>query len=563
MPNKIFKTTFKKSTSMKKPIFILFLSILAIYLAKQASSCTIIAVGKKASNDGSVIVSHTDCGDNSRFKVMQGRKFSKGSLASVYWGLQDVRQPLDSMGKIIGYIPQVEQTYTYIRSAYSHINEFQLAIGESTMSQREELKIKREESKQIITIEQAQIFALERCKTAREALELITKLLDTYGFLPSCVDESDILAIADPNEVWILEVFSVGPGWEPGKGKPGAIWAAQRLPDDHATIIANWSIIKEINIKDKANFMASSNYMSAGIERGWYDPASGKPFVWQDVYSPLPREWATSRLWMFYSKYAPGIKDMPDRALKSPFDTQNPYIQYVEPLSLYPFSCIPAEKISVQDVMAMQRSTFDGTIYDMSKHPAYFIPDGKGGMKYSNMATPFPTRNLRELLGITWRRNVARGGYGMVAQLRSWLPNEIGGVYWVYLDNQAVGPYLPVYCGVQQMPESYAIFDPDQFDDASAKWTYDEVDNLLYLNWQEGFKIVKAEQAALEESFYSEMGLETDTFQAMLKEDRLKALQAITAKVEERATRNVETYRKLRKTLLTKFTNNRQGINFQ
>jgi len=548
---------------MKKPIFILFLSILAIYLAKQASSCTIIAVGKKASNDGSVIVSHTDCGDNSRFKVMQGRKFSKGSLAPVYWGLQDVRQPLDSMGKIIGYIPQVEQTYTYIRSAYSHINEFQLAIGESTMSQREELKIKREESKQIITIEQAQIFALERCKTAREALELITKLLDTYGFLPSCVDESEILAIADPNEVRILEVFSVGPGWEPGKGKPGAIWAAQRLPDDHATIIANWSIIKEINIKDKANFMASSNYMSAGIERGWYDPASGKPFVWQDVYSPLPREWATSRLWMFYSKYAPGIKDMPDRALKSPFDTQNPYIQYVEPLSLYPFSCIPAEKISVQDVMAMQRSTFDGTIYDMSKHPAYFIPDGKGGMKYSNMATPFPTRNLRELLGITWRRNVARGGYGMVAQLRSWLPNEIGGVYWVYLDNQAVGPYLPVYCGVQQMPESYAIFDPDQFDDASAKWTYDEVDNLLYLNWQEGFKIVKAEQAALEESFYSEMGLETDTFQAMLKEDRLKALQAITAKVEERATRNVETYRKLRKTLLTKFTNNRQGINFQ
>jgi dipeptidase len=548
---------------MKRLTYISFLSFLIIILAKPASSCTIIAVGKKASKDGSVIVSHTDCGDNSRFKVMQGRKFPKGSMAPVYWGLQDVRQPLDSLGKVIGYIPQVEQTYTYIRSAYSHINEFQLAIGESTMSQREELKIKREESKQIITIEQAQIFALERCKTAREALDLITKLLDTYGFLPSCVDESEILAIADPNEVWILEVFSVGPGWEPGKGKPGAIWAAQRLPDNHATLIANWSIIKEINIKDKANFRASSNYMSEAIERGWYNPASGKPFIWQEVYSPLPREWATSRLWMFYSKYAPSIQDMPDRNLKSPFDTQNPYIQYVEPLSLYPFSCVPVEKISVQDVMAMQRSTFDGTIYDMSKHPAYFVPDGKGGMKYSNMATPFPTRNLRELLGITWRRNVARGGYGMVAQLRSWLPNEIGGVYWVYLDNQAVGPYLPVYCGVQQMPESYATFDPDQFDDASAKWTYDEVDNLLYLNWQEGYKIVKAEQTALEEGFFNEMELETAELQAMLKEDHEKALKAITAKINERAARNVETYRNLRKTLLTKFTNNRQGINFQ
>ncbi|NTW24810.1 MAG: peptidase [Lentimicrobium sp.] len=548
---------------MKKLISCCFITVLLLGLHSSTSGCTIIAVGKKASKDGSVIVSHTDCGDNSRFKVMKGQKFPKGAMAPVYWGLQDVRQPLDSMGKVIGYIPQVEQTYTYIRSAYSHINEYQLAIGESTLSQREELKIKREESKQIITIEQAQIFALERCKTAREALELITHLLDTYGFLPSCVDESECLAIADPNEVWILEVFSVGPGWEPGKGKPGAIWAAQRLPDDHATLIANWSIIKEINIKDKANFKASSNYMSEAIERGWYNPASGKPFIWQDAYAPLPREWATSRLWMFYSRYAPSIKDMPDRSLKSPFDTQNPYVQYVEPLSLYPFSCNPVEKISVQDVMAMQRSTFDGTIYDMSKHPAYFVPDGKGGMKYSNMATPFPTRNLRELLGITWRRNVARGGYGMVAQLRSWLPNEIGGIYWVYLDNQAVGPYLPVYSGVQQMPASYATFNPDEFDDASAKWTYDEVDNLLYLNWQEGFKLVKAEQLALETAFFEEIQLEEAVLASQLKENRELALQTISGKVEERATRNVEVYRKLRKTLLTKFTNNRQGINFQ
>ncbi|PKP04273.1 MAG: peptidase [Bacteroidetes bacterium HGW-Bacteroidetes-9] len=548
---------------MKKLKLILLIAILAFGFTNQTKACTIIAVGKKASKDGSVIVSHTDCGDNSRFKVMHGRKFPKGSMAPVYWGLQDVRQPLDSMGKIIGYIPQVEQTYTYIRSAYSHINEYQLAIGESTMSQREELKIVREESKQIITIEQAQIFALERCKTAREALELITHLLDTYGFLPSCVDESECLAIADPNEVWILEVFSVGPGWVPGNGKPGAIWAAQRLPDDNATLIANWSIIKEINLKDKDNFRASSNYKSVAIERGWYNPDSGKPFIWQDAYAPIPREWATSRLWMFYSKYAPEIKDMPDRNLKSPFDTQNPYIQYVEPLSLYPFSCKPVEKISVQDVMAMQRYTFEGTIYDMSKHPAYYVPDGKGGMKYSNMATPFPTRNMRELLGITWRRNVARGGYGMVAQLRSWLPDEIGGIYWVYLDNQAVGPYLPIYCGIQQIPDSYATFDPDQFDDASAKWTYDEVDNLLYLNWQEGFKLVKAEQSALESAFFDEIQKEEAELQSLLKSNHNQALKQISEKVANRAQQNVDAYRNLRKTLITKFTNNRQGINFQ
>jgi dipeptidase len=199
----------------------------------------------------------------------------------------------------------------------------------------------------------------------------------------------------------------------------------------------------------------------------------------------------------------------------------------------------------------------------MSKHPAYYVPDGKGGMKYSNMATPFPTRNMRELLGITWRRNVARGGYGMVAQLRSWLPDEIGGIYWVYLDNQAVGPYLPIYCGIQQIPDSYATFDPDQFDDASAKWTYDEVDNLLYLNWQGGFKLVKAEQSALESAFFDEIQKEEAELQSLLKSNHNQALKQISEKVANRAQQNVDAYRNLRKTLITKFTNNRQGINFQ
>lgn len=548
---------------MKTLPLLLFIQFFILSFTLPAKSCTIIAVGKKASSDGSVIVSQTDCGDNSRFVVMPARRYAKGSMAPVYWGLQDVRQPLDSMGAIIGYIPQAEQTYSYIRSAYSHINEHQLAIGESTMSQRDELKIVRKESRQIMTIEQAQIFALERCKTAREALGLITHLLDTYGFLPSCVDESECLAIADPDEVWILEVFSVGPGWTPESGKPGAIWAAERLADDQATLVANWSIIKTINPADTENFRVSSNYMSEAVEHGWYDPASGKPFVWQDVYAPLPREWATSRLWMFYSKYAPYLKDIPDRTLKSPYDTQNPYIQYVEPLSLYPFSCVPATKISVRDVMAMQRCTFEGTIYDMSKDPSYFLPDGKGGIKYSPMATPFPTRNLRELLGITWRRNVARGGYGMVAQLRSWLPDEIGGIYWTYLDNQAVSPYLPIYCGVQAIPDSYSVYNPDEFDDASAKWTFDEVDNLLYLNWQEGFKLVKAEQTRLENEFFAQLEEEESALSKQLAENHTKALRLITEKVKQRADTNVEAYKKLRKLLLTKFTNNRQGINFQ
>ncbi len=214
---------------------VLFSSI----LSHKAFSCTDIVVGKKASTDGSVIISHTDCGDDCRVRVVPGRTFKKGEKAPVYWGIQDVNRPLDDFGEIIGYIPQVEKTYTYFHSAYPHMNEFQLAIAESTISQRKELKIKREESKQIRTIEQAQIFALQRCKKAKNAIKLIGALMDKYGFLSSCVNESEILCIADPDEIWVIEVFCVGPGWTPENGKPGAIWAAQRVPDDHVLIVPN------------------------------------------------------------------------------------------------------------------------------------------------------------------------------------------------------------------------------------------------------------------------------------------------------------------------------------
>ncbi len=133
----------------------------------------------------------------------------------------------------------------------------------------------------------------------------------------------------------------LGINWEPGTGKPGVIWAAQRVPDDHALVIPNWSIIKQIDIKDTANFRASSNYMQEAIDRGWYNPESGMPFIWQDAYSPVPREWATSRFWMFYATYAPNLKDLPNRYTDDPFAGEDQYTQYVEPLSIYPFSVRP------------------------------------------------------------------------------------------------------------------------------------------------------------------------------------------------------------------------------
>ena len=179
--------------------------------------CTIIAVGKNASADGSVIISHTDCGADCRIRVVHGKTFEKGALADVHWGIQDIHRPLDDFGDVIGTIPQVEKTFTYFHSAYPHMNEHQLAIAESTTSQREELKVDMATCKQIMTVEQAMVFALQRFKSARDATAFIGHLMGKYGFLPSCVGESETLVIGDTEEIWIFEVFSVGSRLGPGE----------------------------------------------------------------------------------------------------------------------------------------------------------------------------------------------------------------------------------------------------------------------------------------------------------------------------------------------------------
>jgi len=522
---------------------------------RRAEACTIVVAGKKATVDGSVITSHTDACDNSRLVYVPAKKHKRGSMAPVYFGLQDPAIA-HAEWEVIGHIPQVEKTYAYFHSGYSHINEHQLAIGESTTSQREELGVEREDAKQIITVEQAMVFALERCTKAREAVELITFLTEKYGFLPSCGPESETLGIADPDEVWILELYSVGPGWEPDSGEPGALWAAQRLPDDHVSMIPNWSIIKEIDLSRPDWFMASDNYMSIAIEHGWYDPDSGKPFIWQEIYAPLPREWATGRFWLFYSTFCASLKEWPDRYLGAPHEKYDSYHQYVEPLSFYPFSAKPDTILSVQDIMAFQRSTFPGTIYDMTADHNWLVPDEEGGFVKSPLATPFPTPDMRHLLDIDFRRNVSKGGYGMIAQLRGWLPDPIGGIYWFFLDNQHVGAYVPIYTGVQDIHPSYQAWDPKKYSEKSARWAIDFVDNLLYLKWQEAIKDVRAVRDPMEARFFEEMKSIDEKALALHAKNPEKAKKYLTEITLERMEEIHTMYLGLRDQLITKYSNN-------
>ena len=522
--------------------------------------CTIIAVGKKVSADGSVIISHTDCGADNRIRVVHGQNFKNGEMAPVYWGIQDIHRPLDDYGDVLGHIPQVEQTYTYFHSAYPHMNEHQLAIAESTTSQRKELQVDMAVCKQIITVEQAQAFALQRYTSAREATAFIGQLMSQYGFLPSCVGESETLVVGDTEEIWIIEIFSVGSDWDPESGEPGAIWVAQRVPDNHALVVANWSIIKEVNENDPENFIFSTNYKQFAIDKGWFNPEGSKPFILQEVYAPMFREWAANRMWLFYSTYAPEYADWPERKLEDGHMMgYNQYIQYVEPLSVYPTSVKPERKISIQDVMAFQRSTFEGTIYDKTEDYDWYVPDGEGGIKKSPLATPFPSKDMRELLDINNRRNVARpqGFYGMIAQLRGWLPDPIGGIYWVFLDNAYTSPYVPIYAGTQETADCYKNFDPTTYSNKSACWAIDFVDNMLYLKWQDMVQDVWKVRDPYEKQLFEERDHVDQEALALYNKNPEKALEYLTAYSKGKMETVLDIYNGLHDDLIVKYSNSR------
>ncbi|MFC2164157.1 dipeptidase [Acidobacteriota bacterium] len=549
-----------RSFRIIKRIALLALNAILIIapLGYAQDACTDIIVGKMASVDGSVITSHTECCPDCRVFVVPAQTFKKGDKAPVYYRWCDATRPLGDLGDILGNIPQVEKTFAYFHSGYSHMNEHQLAIGESTTFQKDELMVDRHTGQQIMTVDMATVFALQRCKTARSAIQLITSLMEKYGFLPSAGPNSETLCIADPNEAWVLELFSVGFDWEPESGRLGVLWAAQRVPDDHVAVVPNWSIIKEIDLSNPDYFMAAENYQQVAIDYGWYDPDSGKPFIWREVYAPIPKEFAISRLWLFYTTYSPSLKEWPKRKLTTLFSSYNAFYQELEPLSIYPFSVKPEKKLSVQDVIAYQRSVFEGTIYDMTADVDWLVPDAKGGFKKSPLTNPFPRKDMRDLLDITWRRVVSMGGYGMVAQLRSWLPDSIGGVYWYYVDNQYVTTYVPIYAGVQEISPYFKTYDPNKFSEDSAKWVIDLVDNLLHMKWQEAIKDLKAVRDPLEARFFADQPAIEEKALDLYRKDPDAAKNFLTDYTIANMEEVMAMYKKLRNLLITKYTNNKE-----
>ncbi len=414
-------------------------------------NCTVIMVAKGASADGSTMTTHTcDCGAcDWTWRHVPAADHKPGALRKIYHINQYKTWPLEEGLKWDLYkrdytkvdIPQVPHTYAFHHGMFGYMNENQVAISESTIGCQR--KMRNPTPTPAFDITMLTLMAMERSRTAREAIKIMGSLAEEYGY--GFNDSGEMLAVSDPNEVWIFEIMPVGPLWKPGSGKAGAVWCAQRVPDDHVSLCPNESRIGEIDLNNPDYFMASSNVISYATENGYYDPESGKPFDWKKAYNPSegsansnPRR---ARLWRFYDLVAPSQKFSPNT-----------------PNMDYPFSVKPDEKISLQDVMNFTRDKCQGTHLDPVK-----------GIRGGPFRNPNYYRETRLI-------STGSVEYTSLVQCRGWLPNPVGGIVWVAFGLQDTSCYIPLYAGISKLPESFSIGDHWILDRKSARWAFDYVD---------------------------------------------------------------------------------------
>lgn len=449
-------------------------------------NCTTIMVGKLASTDGSVMTSHS-CDGNYRtwLEIFPSAKFEKGVMHPVYMNMLHSESSKD-MTKVTkkGEIPEVAETYAFLNTAYPCLNEKQLAIGETTIYGREDLI--NEEG--MFYIEELQKIALQRCRTAREAIALIGKLAEEYGY----ADLAECITIADPKEVWQLEIAGSGKG----KGKPSALWCAQRIPDDHVGVCANIPRISVINFNDNANFMYSTDLQKNAKKLGYWDGNEPLKF-WKVINDKKP---FAIREYYILSTLAP--------SLNLSFEAEE-----------LPFSVKPEKKLSPRVVMKYFRETYEGTQWDMTKNLVVTVKekdkDGKETEKQvkSPVANNWMSNDLRNLLnelkpGVAERqRTVAISGcsYSHVIQCRDWLPDEVGAVAWFSFDNPGQSPRIPIFSGTLSLPASFLICGQPGYRTDAAIWSFREANRLSTVNWSKGRLLIEPAVKEFEDKGFTEL----------------------------------------------------------
>ncbi len=443
---------------MKKGLII---ALLMLVSGSYAVACTNLLVGKKASTDGSVFVTYS-ADSYALFGELYhwpAAKYPAGSLLDVYdW---------DS-GKFLGQIPQVAETYNVI----GNMNEHQLCIGETTWGGREELQ----DPDGIIDYGSLIYITLQRAKTAREALTVMTDLVEKYGYYSG----GESFSVADKNELWVLEMISKGPN------NKGAVWVAVRIPDDCVSAHANQARIHQFPMNDPANCIYSKDVISFAKEKGYYK-GSDKDFSFSKVYNPL--DWGglracEARVWSFYNQ----VTDNAEQWI--------PYIlgQDPKPMPLY----VKANRLlSAKDMMDMMRDHYEGTVFDPTKD----VSAGAFGSPYRFNPLSFEYEGKK----YSFERPIAtqQTAFTFVAQMRADKPDKIGGILWFGVDDAAFTIYNPMYTCMTEVPECYKTGNGDlvTFSWSSAFWIHNWVAQYAYSRYSQVINDTKPAQDEIENRY--------------------------------------------------------------
>ena len=494
-------------------------------MSSYSMACTNFIVGKDASADGSVICTYNadDYGMFQNLCHYPAAKHAPGEMRKVYdW----------DTNKYHGEIPEASETYNVI----GNINEYQVTIGETTYGGREEMV----DSTGILDYGSLIYIALQRSKSAREAIQVMTSLVETYGYN----SEGETFTICDANEAWIMEMMGKGPG------SKSAVWVAMRIPDNAICAHANQSRITKFNMKDKKNVLYSKDVVKYARQQGWFK-GKDADFSWNEAYAKPDfsgRRFCEARVWSFFNHFS---------------NEMSRYLPYAMGKEVYdapmPLWIVPNHKVSVSEVMECMRDHYEGTpfaldgdigggIWEMPYRPTplTYEVDGK---KYFN-ERPTSTQQT---------------GFSYVSQMRSWLPREIGGLMWWGNDDGNMVAYTPVYCSMTDRPECYNTPGADElnFSDKNAFWVCNWVANMVYPRYSLLFPSLKAVRDSLEDSYFKRQELieqtalrfyETQATAPELQESRAqKAAEFLNLYSKEKAQQMLDRWNALARYLIVKY----------
>jgi hypothetical protein len=492
------------------------LTVAALAVVSYASACTNFIVGKKASADGSVMCTYNadDYGMFIGLCHFPAGKHAKGEMRKIVdWDTH----------KYLGEIPEASETYNVI----GNINEYQVTIGETTYGGRKEMV----DPSGLIDYGSLIYLALQRSKTAREAIKVMTTLAETYGYYSS----GETFTICDPNEAWIMEMMGKGPN------SKSVVWVALRVPDNAICGHANQSRIGKFDMKDKANVMYSKDVVSFARKKGWYK-GKDADFSWKMAYAKPDfsgRRICDARVWSFFNRFVKGMDRYLPWALGRDENAED-----------MPLWIVPDHKLSVQDLETAMRDHYEGTpmaldsadigggIWQMPYRPTPLFYEVDGKKCFNERPT-----------------STQQTAFSYVSQMRGWLPREIGGVLWFGNDDGNMVAYTPVYCGNTVQPKCYNTPGADAvtFSMDNAFWVCNWVSNMVYPRYSLMFPSLKAVRDSLEQSYFAAQKSVEDKAVALYKDNPHAAIKYLNDYSNAKAAQMLSRWQRLAYYLIVKY----------